>query len=180
MQAYKEPTRFYHNNQHIMDCLSVFSKVHHLAHQPAEIEIALWFHDAIYDSKKDDNEEKSAQWACEYLQSKGVKPMVVSRIDELIMASKHHQAKSLDEALLVDVDLSILGMPSLVFEHYDQAIRLEYAWVNDVDYQKGRLQVLQRFLQRDVIYQHLEMRQRYEKQVRENLREKINHFQSSK
>ncbi len=63
MARYSEPHRHYHTLQHLEECLSLFASLRDLAAHPAELEIALWFHDAIYDVKRDDNEALCAEWA---------------------------------------------------------------------------------------------------------------------
>ena len=63
LARYSEPHRHYHTMQHLAECLDAFSSVASLAEHPAELEFALWFHDAIYDVKRSDNEEQSALWA---------------------------------------------------------------------------------------------------------------------
>src|SRR3954465_15774143 len=78
--AYSQKHRRYHTTAHIEYCLSEFDKARALANEPAEVEIALWFHDAIYDPYASGNEEKSADWACEFLTSKSVKPERIARI----------------------------------------------------------------------------------------------------
>jgi len=60
-QAYAESQRHYHNQQHIAECLAEFDAARHLAQQPVALELALWFHDAVYDPKAGDNEEQSAR-----------------------------------------------------------------------------------------------------------------------
>src|SRR5678809_692845 len=58
--AYAEPHRCYHTQQHIAECLEEFDEARHLARDPVAIELALWFHDAVYNPRAADNEEQSA------------------------------------------------------------------------------------------------------------------------
>ena len=64
---YSEPHRFYHTLQHLRECFSVLDSASHLAGRLAEVQLALWFHDAFYDTHAQNNEEQSAQWAEESL-----------------------------------------------------------------------------------------------------------------
>jgi hypothetical protein len=61
--AWDEPQRHYHTLQHLAECLTMFDTLRAHAGQPADIELALWFHDAIYDVQGHDNEARSAHWA---------------------------------------------------------------------------------------------------------------------
>ena len=63
MAAFAEPQRHYHNQQHIAECLTQFDAARNIARRPEAIEFAIWFHDAVYDPKAGDNEEKSAALA---------------------------------------------------------------------------------------------------------------------
>lgn len=127
---YSEPHRKYHTLQHLTECLAHFEAVRDLAEQPAEVEMALWFHDAIYDTQRHDNEEKSAGWACEVLLAHGTTAAAAQRVHDLVMATRHTALPvSPDEQLLVDVDLSILGAGGERFAEYEQQIRDEYAFV---------------------------------------------------
>lgn len=172
-QAYAEPSRHYHNQQHIAECLEQLETFQHLATRQAEVAIAIWFHDAIYDSQRKDNEEASAQWAKEYLETQNVDAAIITRITDMILATKTHHATSGDSALIVDIDLSILGASPARFAEYDQAIRREYQWVPEDEYEKARAQVLQSFLEREQIYQHDEIREQLEAQARANLQNRL-------
>ena len=88
---------------------------------------------------------------------------------DLILATKHNRPVSGDAALLVDIDLAILGKPADEFDRYDAAIRQEYAWVSEEAYRAGRSKVLQSFLDRTTIYQTEFFRNLYEAQARTNL-----------
>lgn len=125
---YSESTRFYHDKTHVAECLRNLQPYRAQAVHPAEIEVAIWYHDAIYDTKAPDNEEKSAELAERALSSAKVANASITRIVEMILATKTHEVSSPDSELMVDIDLGILGTPAAVFEVYDQNIRKEYPW----------------------------------------------------
>lgn len=171
--AYTEPGRHYHTDIHIAECLAHFEEMRATAHHRAEIEIALWFHDAIYDTRRDDSEERSAEWAASFLTSNNVDEACIARITGLIMATKTHEARDMDAEIMLDIDLGILGAGEDAFEAYDAAIRLEYHWVPTAQYRAGRARVLSGFLERTAIYKTQEFHSRYEQQARANLARKI-------
>ncbi|XCN73216.1 MAG: N-methyl-D-aspartate receptor NMDAR2C subunit [Candidatus Electrothrix aestuarii] len=174
--AYAHPARYYHTVRHIADCLTLFQDVRHLATRPAEVEIALWFHDAVYDTRRQDNEEQSAEWAIRFLEEVSVAYDVSNRIARLILATKDHVAHDADAALITDIDLCILGAPALVFDQYDSNIRREYHWVPEEPFRQGRRQVLEGFLKRPAIYHTKYFQAHYEQQARINLQRKVQEF----
>ena len=171
--SYAEPGRYYHTDRHIAECLGHCSDLKHLANQPYAIEVAIWFHDAIYNTKRTDNERKSADWAASYLSSEGVEKHLVRHIFDMIVATKTHETTDTDSSIMLDIDLGILGSSVAVFEEYDQAIRMEYDWVPQEQYRIARIQVLQSFLSRDEIFKTVQFQNRYEAQARKNLQRKI-------
>ncbi|WP_457281372.1 HD domain-containing protein [Polaromonas sp. P5_D5] len=171
---YSEPHRKYHTVQHLGECLSHFEGVRDLAEQPAEVEMALWFHDAIYDTQRHDNEEKSADWAREVLLAHGTAEAAAQRVHDLVMATRHTALPdSPDEQLLVDIDLSILGAGPARFAEYEQQIRDEYAFVPAAVFRQKRGEILQGFLDRPVIYSTAHFHETLEARARENLRKAI-------
>lgn len=166
VRRYEEPHRAYHTMQHLTECFAALAPAAHLAERLAEIQLALWFHDAIYDTTARDNEAKSADWAKEAL---AAKPDVADRVHGLVMATKHDAVPSGDAALLVDVDLSILGADEARFEQYDVQIRKEYAWVPDDAYVAARRKILSSFLERETLYGTDWFRERSEERARANL-----------
>jgi predicted metal-dependent HD superfamily phosphohydrolase len=135
------------------------------------IEVALWFHDAIYDPRSSDNEERSARWVGEALPAAGIPTAVAAEVARLVRLTRDH-APAPDEAgrLLCDIDLSILGRPAEVFEAYQRRIRAEYAWVPDAAYRQGRSRILANLLGRDPLFQTEPYRRRFEATARANLR----------
>jgi predicted metal-dependent HD superfamily phosphohydrolase len=63
VRRYSERHRHYHTHQHLAECFEKVDEIIALAEHPAEVKLGLWFHDAIYDTHRHDNEEQSAAWA---------------------------------------------------------------------------------------------------------------------
>lgn len=171
MAAYAEPQRHYHTQQHLGECLSVFDGARALAGHPDEVELALWFHDAIYDVKGHQNEQRSADWARDALRDAGVSTDAAQRVHDLIMATRHTAVPSgRDEQLLVDIDLSILGAERARFDEYEQQIRKEYAYVPGFLFRRKRREILKGFLDRSAIYSTPHFHDMLEARARDNLR----------
>ncbi|WP_256662767.1 N-methyl-D-aspartate receptor NMDAR2C subunit [Pseudomonas sp. AG1028] len=170
MAAYAQPQRHYHCLQHLEECLALFEQVRDLAEHPEEVEIALWFHDAVYDVRGTTNERQSADWAVRALLSCEASQPTQNRVEQLVMATRHDAAPvDGDERLLVDIDLSILGAAPERFTEYDRQIRAEYSWVPEAVYSMKRKAVLSSFLARPSIYSTPYFRERLEAQARINL-----------
>lgn len=162
LARYREPHRRYHTLQHLAECFAAFDEIADLAEHPADVELALWFHDAIYDTRRSDNEQRSAEWAQSATGN--------SRVYALIMSTRHEAVpQGTDEKVLVDVDLWILGTPQERFDEYERQVREEYGWVPGPIYRRKRREILQGFLARATIYGTERFIQRHEPQARANL-----------
>ena len=172
-RAYAEPHRHYHNQRHIADCLAEFDAVRGLAKRAEAVELALWFHDVVYDPKAADNEEQSAAMAKRCLEAAG-QPDLGRMVGELVMATKLHGGDAgPDAALVVDVDLSILGQDESRFAEYESQIRAEYEWVPQEIFKTKRGEILRQFLGRKHIYSTEPFINQYERRARHNLEESI-------
>lgn len=171
LARYAEPHRAYHAQQHLAECLALFDEARHLARRPAEIEVALWFHDAIYDVHRHDNEALSADWARAALLAAGASADVAARVEAMVLATRHSVApQTADEQLLVDIDLAILGAAPARFAEYEAQIRREYAHVPPALFNEKRGAILAGFLARPVLYGTEPLRRRLEAPARQNLR----------
>jgi len=167
---YTEAHRHYHTLQHLDECLANLGELRAAARRPEEVEIALWFHDAIYDVHRRDSEERSAQWARESILAAGLPESTAGRVHALIMATRHEaQPHDADACVLVDVDLWILGAGTARFDEYDAQVRAEYRWVPDLLFRPGRAKVLRGFLARPRIYLTELFHARHEAAARTNL-----------
>lgn len=168
-QTYQAPTRHYHNLQHIRECLTHLESLWH-TQDTDTIALALWFHDAVYDSRARDNEARSAAWAAEALAHCGGSESLITQVCALILATEHHNSPADPLAqTLVDIDLAILGATPSRFAAYEQQIRAEYAWVDEATYHSKRGEVFRHFLQRPQIYSTPVFYERFEAAARQNL-----------
>jgi predicted metal-dependent HD superfamily phosphohydrolase len=172
--AYAESGRAYHTAEHIRDCLTELDLTRDVAQHPDEVEAALWFHDAVYVPGASDNEEQSAGLARTTFLAGRVLQEVADRVAALVLATRHTTLPDLaDEKLVCDIDLSILGRASDIFDEFERRIRREYAWVPEPVYRRERSAVLAGFLRRHTIFQTGSFRHRYELQARANLNRTI-------
>jgi predicted metal-dependent HD superfamily phosphohydrolase len=172
--GYSEPHRRYHTMQHLGECFTRLDEARDLAERVYEVELALWFHDVVYDVRKGDNEEQSASWARDAGARSGLPSAVSERICQLILATKHDASPATgDAALLVDVDLAILGAATQRFDEYEQQVRQEYDWVPNFLFRRKRREILQAFLARPRIYSTEHFRQHLEAPARANLARSI-------
>jgi len=178
-RLYSAPGRHYHNLEHIHKCLELLAEVRAQCDDPDAIEVAIWFHDCIYDPTRRDNEEASAHVAERSLGECGISADQIQRVRELILATKHAvQPTDPDSQLLVDIDLAILGSAPATFDEYERGIRLEYAHVPDEAFANGRAQILEMFLARPRIFLTECFRRRFESSARQNLARSIAQLRS--
>lgn len=129
--SYSEPHRRYHTVRHLEECFEKLDEIRFLAEHPAEVELALWFHDAVYDPRRHDNEARSAEWVKSVLSAND--PVAAERVYGLVMATRHYtsghytSAHGTDAKVVADVDLSIVAAEPQRFNEYQAQIREEYS-----------------------------------------------------
>lgn len=168
--AYSERHRHYHTVAHIDACLRELDSARSLAKFPWEVEAALWFHDAVYAPSASDNERRSADLAVRFLETAGLPSDVCARVHRHVMATRHDAGPmDPDSALVVDVDLSILGQEPAVYNQFEVQVRKEYKLVPGFVFRRKRSEILRSLLERKSIYHTPPFHQRYEAQARVNL-----------
>lgn len=167
--AYSEPHRHYHNDEHVADCLAWLDRIDQPISRRDEIELALWFHDAVYAPRSATNEADSAAWAVQFLTAAGADDETVNRVQEMILATMHNRLPQTDtEQWIVDIDLSILGSDPAKYDRYESGTQ-EYAWVPDFLFRRKRKAVLRSFLDRPQIYATTYFQSHLETQARINM-----------
>ena len=174
LARYDEPHRAYHTRRHLEECFGHWDAVRGEAERPGEVELALWFHDAVYDPRRDDNEARSAELAHAAATSAGVPEEVADRVAALVMATQHAAIPADgDPARIVDVDLAILGAPPERFDEYERQVRQEYAWVPAPLFRRKRRAILEEFVARPHLFSTPHFRLGVEPQARANLARSI-------
>lgn len=176
ISRYREPHRRYHTMAHIEDCLAqVGASTDFTVGQRDLMDAAIWFHDAIYDPTRNDNEAESARLAIERLSAERAAPAFIAEVDRLIRLTAGHSVAEDDAigARLVSIDLSILGAEPERYDAYARAIREEYAHVPEPAWRAGRAAVMQRFLDSPRLFPDPDFAARLDAPARANIRREI-------
>jgi predicted metal-dependent HD superfamily phosphohydrolase len=159
ISRYAEPHRCYHATSHVIHVLNHLPLVLEAegiaadSHVARSLRLALWYHDAIYSVRSATNETDSATLAVRELAGLGVEGSLCADVSRLVLATKHpSNPASLDEAIIVDVDLGILATSQENYDQYVSEVRREYAHVSEADWRVGRANVLASFLDADKLF----------------------------
>lgn len=178
--SHSEPHRHYHTLEHVAEVLKVAGRMGRTCENPVAVAFAVWFHDAVYDPTRHDNEARSAELANAELTEMGIESKVIVRVVELIRLTDHRDSPCDPDAdVLLDADLAILGAGEDRYRRYAEAIRREYAHVPDEAYRTGRARVLESFLARPRIYRTETMSLEAEAAARRNLADEIGRLRST-
>jgi len=173
LNKYSESWRFYHNLNHIAECLNELRTLSLSPEEDLKIELAIWFHDIIYNRKSSTNEEDSAHYFQEQAKNLNISSQLVESVVNYILSTKNHNVSNTCEdkslKLFLDIDLSILGADTQRFLDYDKAIRQEYSWVPGFLYNAKRKSILKSFLKKDTIFKTPEFFEKYEGKARKNI-----------
>ena len=170
---YAEPHRRYHTVEHLEEALAAFERLRDLAADADAVELAVWFHDAVYDAAAPagENEARSAGLAVDELTALGMAPSSVAEVERLVLLTSGHEVADGDAngAVLADADLTILGADPGRYARYAADVRAEYAHVPDDAWRTGRAAVLDGFLRRPRIYRTDRAHAALDAQARANL-----------
>lgn len=169
-RRYLEPHRHYHTLEHIAHMLegtavAARSEGHALADEQI---LAVWFHDAVYDPRASDNEEKSAALAAAMLRAEGKDESFFGRVERIVLDTKHHVPSIALSQAVIDADLQTLALPWEGYLKIGALIRREYAFVDDAQWRQGRARFFSQWLQRERIY-YTPWGRQLESQARSNL-----------
>jgi predicted metal-dependent HD superfamily phosphohydrolase len=137
IRAWGEPQRRYHNQSHLIWLLDEADRRAALVRDTKFVGYAIWFHDAVYQPGRSDNETLSADWARTSLVAQ---PDLAARVAHVIEMTKNHVAGEAegDAEFFLDLDIAILGAPRATYCAYAAGIRDEYPHVTDAAFAAGR------------------------------------------
>jgi predicted metal-dependent HD superfamily phosphohydrolase len=171
LARWAEPQRHYHTVDHLAAVLHVIDEHHNLAADTDAVRLAAWFHDAVYDPHRVDNEEASALLAEAGLPALQVTADRVAEIARLVRLTAGHDPAPGDRngSLLTDADLAVLASAPETYRAYAVAVRREYAHVPDAAFAAGRAGVLENLLSLPRLFHCQQLRERWEETARHNV-----------
>jgi len=176
-KRYYESHRHYHTLEHIVECFDTLDNMGELEDRTYEFWMSLFYHDAVYDPMRLDNEAHSAALASQASLnmltdvSKIVFHSEIARdlIYNIMMTKTHNAIPCEEAAILVDVDLAILGSSPERFQKYEDQIRAEYSFVPEEIYNVKRAEIMKGFAQRSPLFLRQSFRDKFEEQAKHNL-----------
>ncbi len=169
LERYREPHRCYHTPDHIRHCLEQFDLARGDLHDPDAVELALWFHDAIYETPGPDNEVRSAEWFRSVARS-DLDAALCEHVYAMIMVTVHpSQPVDADERIVVDIDLSSFALPWERFKRDSEAVRREMQHMTDDEFFSGQIRFLESLLNRGSFFCSPFFKRRSEAAARDNV-----------
>nr|WP_229379535.1 hypothetical protein [Streptomyces sp. VRA16 Mangrove soil] len=171
LTRWREPQRRYHTTAHLTAVLDHIDVLTEHAADPALVELAAWFHDAVYLPDRSTNEERSARLAERALTEAGLAPGQVTEVARLVRLTVTHDPADGDTngEALCDADLAVLASPPEAYAAYTRAVRKEYAFVPDEAFRTGRADVLRQLLDLPRLFRTPHGAKNWEAAARENL-----------
>ncbi|SNS76815.1 Predicted metal-dependent phosphohydrolase, HD superfamily [Geodermatophilus pulveris] len=151
--AWGEPHRRYHDLAHLAAVLGLVGELAGAAADPDAVRLAAWYHDVVYDPRRGDNEQVSAERARAGLRGL-VPPQRVEEVARLVLLTAGHDPApdDADGAVLCDADLAVLAGPPEAYAAYASAVREEYRHLSDAEFTTGRIAVLEHLLALPALY----------------------------
>ncbi|MBD5402428.1 pantetheine-phosphate adenylyltransferase [bacterium] len=177
IDTYDNPVRGYHDVKHIFSMLKNLDEF--ILNNPNSIQnlnefkFAILMHDYVNGTPNEVNE--SIAVAEKFINQ--IAPNHNSNyIKRVILATdySHNISKpSIDEMLIQDLDLSILGSNPVDYKEYANLIREQYSNLADDIFNNARKRILQNFLDKENIYNIDYFKTKYEVQARMNISKEL-------
>jgi predicted metal-dependent HD superfamily phosphohydrolase len=174
IERYAEKQRYYHTIEHISYCLKQLDLVKPTL--PSDIgesvtlELALWFHDIVYNIGSQSNELDSVEVALRFLYEHKLNCFMPEVYNLIMMTAHDHNSEDLQMQTIADIDLSSLALPWTRFKRSNRQIEREYLTEFTVEeFREGNTKFLQSLLDKEHIYYTDFFRTKYENLARQNI-----------
>jgi predicted metal-dependent HD superfamily phosphohydrolase len=154
LARYREPGREYHGIRHVRWVVRHVTEFAPATDDPGAVIAAAFFHDAVYDPTRTDNEAASAELADRALTELGWETPRRRQVMRMIEATTSHDVETADRdtRVLLTADLAVLAAEPSRYSDYVRAVRREYGHVGDDAWRTGRSAVLRGLLDRPHIF----------------------------
>jgi len=143
--------RHYHTLKHIKHMLIYLHDFELTLIERTKLELAIWFHDVVYDSRNKDNEVRSAEKFAGFAKHAGFKQSIFDEIISLILITKHVDSpRNRLEEIICDCDLKELATDN--WKKNSENVRKEYAFLSDDEWKEGRSEFLMSMLSKEHIF----------------------------
>lgn len=169
---WSEPHRHYHSATHLLAVLEALDALTGRS-TPREVALAAWFHDAVYNGTRTD-EQESAVLAQKCLKDL-LAPVETAEVCRLVRLTATHSPAAGDVAghLLCDADLAILGGEPDAYSRYTEGVRRDYAHVSEDDFAKGRSAIVRQLLALQPMFHTARGQELWAARAQENLNREL-------
>lgn len=173
LSRWHEPHRHYHDAQHLEDVLLALDmlKVSGSRIEPETL-LAVWFHDAIYQTRPGADEHESAKYSDYALRDLGFGKPLREIVYDSVMATdpaRSYDGQDSRVLQLLDADIWVFASRAERYSQYAKDVRAEYAHVSEADFRFGRSAVLTRFLEKPALYKTPHAQKNWELAARKNV-----------
>ncbi|MFA3876612.1 hypothetical protein ABS735_23460 [Streptomyces sp. MMCC 100] len=171
LARWREPQRRYHTLAHLTAVLDHVDVLAEHADDVDVVRLAAWFHDAVYQPDRSENEERSARLAERALPEAGVPAEKTAEVARLVRLTVTHDpaGDDRDGQVLCDADLAVLASPPSAYAAYTAAVREEYHFVPNEAFREGRAAILRQLLDLPTLFHTPHGRREWEATARHNL-----------
>lgn len=168
---YSKDFRACHNMDWLTGHLGEFTSVYGEFENPKQSVMAILFGSYVFDPRREDNEERSADYVRNVCKNLGMSAQFAHNVTSMILSTKHNSYNIIDNDtdLVTDIDISVLGSSPEKFGEYRKNLRKEYSWMYDDTFTKAETLFFEKFSHRAHIYSSDVFRKKLEKQAKENV-----------
>jgi len=172
---YDNPNRFYHTFKHIRSLLFSLDDFHLTEIEKIKIELAIWFHDLIYNAKSKTNEIDSVDEFISFGLQTGLSINFIEEICDIILVTQHNNtAHNRLQKIMCDIDLKEFAYDNYI--ENSNNVKKEFGHLTDDEWKKGRSNFLKTFINKEFIYYTDKYKDALEDTAKINLQKELDYI----